>query len=72
MSDAAGGAASYGALARFPKTFTTYARDPDQSQCPPRDPHERMKLYSRLVFGDVERVMSNMCPVLKSRVPEAY
>ena len=66
-----GAAASDGALARFQAAFTAYIRDPEHATAPPEVTPERMALYSRLVFGNCERVMSNMFPVLKQVLPEA-
>ena len=57
-------------LLAFQQAFTGYIRDPDQRTPPPSIPLERMQLYAQLVFGNVERVMGNMFPVLKSRLPE--
>ena len=62
--------AAMGALEHFQRAFTTYVRDPQQAQPPLEIPLERMQLYAQLVFGNVERVMSNMFPVLKSLLSE--
>lgn len=59
-----------GALARFQRAFTAHIRD--AAAAPPAAvATERMALYARLVFGNVERVMANMFPVLKSVLPVA-
>ncbi len=60
-----------GALRRFQTAFTRHIRDPEQVTAPAEIAPTRMALYSRLVFGNVERVMANMFPVLKSRLPES-
>ncbi len=57
-------------LLAFQQAFTGYVRDPQHRTPPPSIPLERMQLYAQLVFGNVERVMGNMFPVLKSRLPE--
>ena len=57
-------------LLAFQQAFTGYVRDPQHASAPPGIPLERMQLYAQLVFGNVERVMSNMFPVLKSLLPE--
>lgn len=58
------------ALAEFQQAFTGYIRDPQHAAPPPEIALDRMQLYAELVFGNVERVMSNMFPVLKSRLTE--
>ncbi len=55
-------------LVEFQRTFTAYIRDPAHAPAPAEIALERMQLYADLVFGNVERVMSNMFPVLKSRL----
>ena len=57
-------------LERFQRAFTAYVRDPEHAVAPTELPLERMQLYAQLVFGNVERVMSNMFPVLKSRLDD--
>lgn len=57
-------------LLAFQQAFTGYVRDPEHRTPPSSIPLERMQLYAQLVFGNVERVMGNMFPVLKSRLPE--
>ena len=59
------------ALRDFQQAFTAYIRNPEHAPAPPEIPLERMQLYAQLVFGNVERVMSNMFPVLKSRLAES-
>lgn len=58
-----------GALRRFQTAFTAYIRDPAQATPPPEVTAERMQLYADLVFGNVERVMGNLFPVLKQVTP---
>ncbi len=55
-------------LVAFQRAFTGYVRDPEHATPPAAIPLERMRLYAELVFGNVERVMGNMFPVLKSRL----
>ncbi len=55
-------------LVAFQRAFTGYVRDPEHATPPASIPLERMRLYAELVFGNVERVMGNMFPVLKSRL----
>jgi len=57
-------------LIAFQRAFTAYIRDPQSASAPPGVPPDRMELYAQLVFGNVERVMGNMFPVLKSLLPE--
>lgn len=59
-----------GALRRFQTAFTRHIRDPASAPAPREIVPARMALYGRLVFGNVERVMANMFPVLKARLPE--
>jgi len=59
-----------GALRDFQIAFTSYIRDPERAQAPSAVPLDRMQLYARLVYGNVERVMGNMFPVLKQATPE--
>jgi hypothetical protein len=70
MRESAREPASRGSLARFQAAFTAYIRDPEHARRPPEIPPERMELYARLVFGNVERVMANMFPVMKSCLAE--
>lgn len=63
--------AGTGVLENFQRAFTSYVRDPQQAPPPPEISLERMQLYAQLVFGNVERVMSNMFPVLKSLLSAA-
>ena len=70
MSESTREAAPDSALVRFQSAFTAYVRDPEHAPSPHEIPRERMDLYARLVFGNVERVMSNMFPVLKSHLAE--
>jgi hypothetical protein len=58
-------------LRDFQQAFTRYIRDPQHRPAPVGIAPERMQLYAQLVFGNVERVMSNMFPVLKSLLPPA-
>jgi hypothetical protein len=58
------------ALREFQQAFTAYIRDPQHAPAPDAIPLQRMQLYAALVFGNVERVMANMFPVLKSRLPD--
>lgn len=65
--------AAPGALARFQQAFTAHVRDAAGSPAPGALPPARMALYRELVFGNVERVMGNMFPVLKSLLaPDAW
>ena len=64
--------ATSGALQRFQTAFTAYIRDPEHATPPPEVALDRMRLYAELVFGNVERVMGNMFPVLKQLTPSAH
>lgn len=70
MSESSNGIVNDQGLVAFQQAFTGYIRDPEHRSPPSSIPLERMQLYAQLVFGNVERVMSNMFPVLKSRLPE--
>ncbi|MGE0860543.1 MAG: DUF2063 domain-containing protein [Gammaproteobacteria bacterium] len=60
-----------GALAAYQQAFTAYLRDPAHAPAVAGLPTARQQLYHELVFGNLERVMGNMFPVLKSRVDAA-
>lgn len=68
MFDATTNSTAPAALLDFQRAFTAYVRDPAHAPAPVEIAPERMQLYAELVFGNVERVMSNMFPVLKSRL----
>ena len=68
MFDTTTSSAAAAGLVDFQRAFTAYIRDPARAPAPVEIPPERMQLYAELVFGNVERVMSNMFPVLKSRL----
>ncbi len=57
-----------GALAAYQQAFTAHLRDPDHAPPVAGVSVARQQLYHELVFGNLERVMGNMFPVLKSRV----
>lgn len=60
-----------GALAAYQQAFTAHLRDPAHAPPVAGVPAARQQLYHELVFGNLERVMGNMFPVLKSRVDAA-
>ena len=50
--------------------FTRHLRDPGTQPAPPDIPEERMAVYTDLVYRNIDRMVSNLFPILHKVTPE--
>lgn len=67
MSHAVGSLSSF---AHTQRAFTAHLRAPEVCAAPADVPTARMALYRELVYGNVERMIGNLFPVLRRITPE--